>query len=106
MDPAHLTMIAIAAVAAVIDHRTGLIPNWLTLPVLAIAPLFGLVVSPHHALAALVGIGLCGLCPYLMFRMRALGGGDVKLLAALGGLGGATLGLETQLYSFVVAMVI
>ena len=32
-----------------------------------------------------------------MFRQRAIGGGDVKLFAALGAVGGMSLGIEAQL---------
>ena len=93
-----LAMIAIAAIAAVTDWRTGEIPNWLTLPPILLAPLVYLVAYGSGGLvASLIGVGACGLVPYLMFRSRAIGGGDVKLFAALGALGGMQLGIEAQL---------
>ena len=104
----HIAMLLIASIAAVTDYRTGRIPNWLTFPALALTPLVfaleaGSIVPAGAALGAIVG---CGLAPYLMFRCNALGGGDVKLFAALGGLGGMTLGLELMMFSFSLAMVL
>ena len=100
----HLLALALAAGAALTDARTGHIPNWLTLPPLAIAPLAFLVsVAPRVAVMSLLSALICGLIPYLMFRKGAAGGGDVKLLAALGATGGASFGIETQLFGFALA---
>lgn len=101
---ASLWLFALTALAAVTDTRRGLIPNWLTLPTLALAPLAQLATSgPRAASAALLGALGCALVPLLMFGLRAMGGGDVKLFAALGALCGASLGLELQLISYVIA---
>ena len=79
--------VAITAMAAVTDYRTGRIPNWLTLPPLVVGPLLHFVSGgPTGLLGALVAIAVCGLVPYLMFRCGAIGGGDVKLFAAMGAL--------------------
>jgi prepilin peptidase CpaA len=40
--------------------------------------------------------------PLLLFGLRAIGGGDVKLLATIGALAGASRGLEIQLASYCV----
>lgn len=93
-----------SVLAAVIDFRTGRIPNWLTFPAMAIAlaeagVLHGLTGLMHAAL----GLGLCGAVPWVLHRLsagEAIGGGDVKLFAALGAFGGLTLGLEIELSSF------
>jgi len=91
-------MILIAATAAATDARTGLIPNWLTLPPLLAAPLLYLVTQGTGGLLfSLAGALACGLVPYLLFRTGSMGGGDVKLLAALGALGGPQVGLEVEL---------
>lgn len=98
MTEAQLAMIGIAAVAAVTDWRTGQIPNWLTLPVVAGAPaVYYVAYGPAGAVASALGILACGIVPYLMFRRDAIGGGDVKLFAALGAVGGVQLGLEAEL---------
>ena len=98
------TAVAITAVAAVTDSRTGRIPNWLTLPSFVFGLALhcidgGLLALGHSLLSALV----CGLVPYLLFRKGAAGGGDVKLLAALGALGGVTFGIEAQLCGLSIA---
>ncbi len=96
--------VGLAAAAAITDWRDGIIPNWLTIPPLVAAPvaylaLFGL----HVALASLIGALVCGAGPYILFRRDAIGGGDVKLLAAVGAVAGVAVGLEGQLFGFVMA---
>jgi prepilin peptidase CpaA len=109
--------LAFAAAAALYDLRTGQIPNRLTLPGLAAGALLQLLAlclldrPPGESLApatfALIaarvafGVLACGLVPYLLFLRNGMGGGDVKLLAAIGGLLGPVLGLEVELYAFV-----
>lgn len=101
----HLVALALAAGAAFTDARTGHIPNALTLPPLVLAPFFYLVAfGPHLAAMSLVSALLCGFVPYLMFRRGAAGGGDVKLLAAVGAIAGASFGIETQLFGFALAV--
>jgi prepilin peptidase CpaA len=97
-------------IAAAIDLRTGHIPNWLTLGALCIGlfllPAVRLVLGHGTWLQwglAFVGAGLCALVPLLLFRSGAMGGGDVKLLAAVGALVGPSLGIEVELYSFIAA---
>jgi len=93
-----IAMLIIAATAAATDTRTGLIPNWLTLPPLVAAPLVYLVAQgPGGLLYSLAGALAAGTVPYLLFRFGTMGGGDVKLLAALGALGGPQLGLEIEM---------
>jgi prepilin peptidase CpaA len=114
----HLFLIAAAlmtAVAAWTDFRTGHIPNPVTLVPLAAAPFAhatyaGLHAGTHAALIAfaysVVGAVVCGLVPLFLYRLSAIGGGDVKLLAALGALCMPMLGLEAELYGFVAAALI
>lgn len=93
-----IAMVSIAAGAAVTDARTGLIPNWLTLPPLLAAPLLHLLTQGTGGLVfSLAGALVCGIIPYLLFRTGSMGGGDVKLLAALGAFGGPSLGLEVEI---------
>ncbi len=100
-------MLALTAAAALTDTRRGLIPNWLTLPTLTLAPCAQLLCfGALGAANALGGVLACGLVPLAMFGMRAIGGGDVKLFAALGALCGASLGLELQLASYAIAAVV
>lgn len=99
---------SVAAIAAAWDWRTGRIPNWLTLPALVLAPLaYGLLLGPRFAVQSAVALLICGMIPYLLFRHGAMGGGDVKLFAALGAITGVSLttGLEIELASLIVALV-
>lgn len=101
--------LCVAAVAAFCDWQRGEIPNWLTLPALLLAPLaYGLAFGIEYALHSLAAALLAGLVPYLLFRRGAMGGGDVKLLGALGAVLGfdLLLGVEVQLAAFVLAMVV
>ena len=94
-------VVGVTAVAAWTDHRTGHIPNWITLPVLVAAPVFhGLTSGVHAAGLSLAGAILVGVIPFLVFRSGGLGGGDVKLFMAIGALVGAGLGFRIELYSF------
>src|SRR3954447_22563470 len=78
-------LIAMLCIAAVIDWRERRIPNWLTVLMLisginsSFLPAH--LVSPGFAaLGILIGFAI----PFVLFAMGALGGGDVKLLAAAG----------------------
>ena len=54
----------------------------------------------HHIVVGVLG---CSAVPLLLYRVRAMGGGDVKLLACLGVWAGPILGLQVELYAFVLA---
>jgi prepilin peptidase CpaA len=100
----HSIALAIALLAAAIDARTGRIPNALTIP----AALVGVVLHFPLGVAA-IGMSVAGgalvtLLPWLMHRTTngaAIGGGDVKLFAALGTLCGPAMGLEIEVSAFV-----
>lgn len=93
----------LVTVAAFWDWRTGFIPNWLTLPPLLLAPLcFFATGGGQGALFSVFGLIGCGLPPYILFRMGAIGGGDVKLFAALGAMNGFTRGTEMLMATLLV----
>jgi prepilin peptidase CpaA len=111
--------IAVAAVGAFYDWRTGHIPDWVTVWPLGIAPLAHLVASllqggsPHEAVKAagfsILGAAACALTPIVLYRAsggKAIGGGDLKLLAALGAILRPVAGIEAEFYAFLVAMLI
>ena len=81
-----LPLIALLLTAAVIDLRRRRIPNWLTAAIAAcglaqsFAPALRTVTPTQAALGLLVGFAL----PLVPFILNAIGGGDVKLLAAVG----------------------
>jgi prepilin peptidase CpaA len=105
--------LALTAAAAAFDYRTGLIPNELTLGVLAFAPLSHALVAMRadgswmsalvSAGGSLAGMLVGGALPLLLFRMGAIGGGDVKLFAALGAVTFTGFVVQAEAYAFVVA---
>jgi prepilin peptidase CpaA len=107
--------LAVAAVAAITDLRTGRIPNWLTLGGVFAGILghlihgwkfAGLRTGLLEAAIALGGLAFCSLAPLLLYSKGAMGGGDVKLFAAVGALCQPMLGIECQMYSLVIAAVV
>jgi prepilin peptidase CpaA len=93
--------------AAISDGRLGIIPNSLTLPPILLAPAaYGVVGGSGSLFMAVAAAILCGLAPYVLFRVRAMGGGDVKLFAALGAIHGHDVlaGLRIQFMAFAFAM--
>lgn len=115
--PLLLVLVPLTASAAFVDLRTGLIPNRLVLVglvagcVVRVAAAYAALPAEAPQLVALAGVAagcLLGVCiggagPYLLFRLGALGGGDVKLLAAVGAGVGPALGIRIELFAFVLA---
>lgn len=105
----RLGALLIVAIAAFTDARKELIPNWLTLPIVVAAPIFWLFVDmPWGGVRSLIGLALCGGILYVLFRMNACAGGDVKLFGAIGALvggdyGGSGLGMEALLFTLITA---
>lgn len=86
----------IVMLLSLIDMRTGLLPDALTLPLLGLGLVSAGLADGGHHWAALTGDAAAGavlgwVCPWLLMlifkRVRGrdgMGGGDLKLLAALG----------------------
>ena len=77
--------VLLAVIAGVMDWRSRRIPNWLTVPGLAVGIAANTLLSGWHGarsslLGALLGLGL--LLPFVL--VRSLGAGDWKLIGALG----------------------
>ena len=81
-----LGLAAMLVVAAIVDLRTYTISNRLNLAVAASAPLFWWSIAlpfwPHAAAQAAVAVGVFGVLA-AAFYAGMMGGGDVKLAAAL-----------------------
>ena len=94
------------AIGAFWDFRKGTIPNWLTLSLIAVGPAVGLAVHGTTGfLESCLGVCFCGFVPFVAWRQdpEGMGGGDVKLFAAIGGLLGPWIGLEAEFYAMVVS---
>lgn len=99
-QPWEPVLAAVLAVAVVTDLRRGLIPNWLTLPAMAAGLALGGFVGGWAGLGwAAVGLLAGGLVFLPAFVLGGAGGGDVKLLAAVGALGGPVFGLKAAAYA-------
>lgn len=105
----------VAATAAWTDFRTGHIPNWITFPPLIAGLLAHAVIGFAHegiragliaAGTSLGGVALCAFIPAIMWWKGGMGGGDLKLFAAIGALCLPMLGIEAELYAFVVAALV
>lgn len=101
-----LAFLWILLLLAEIDWRIFLLPDLLTIPLLilgffAAAWNIGFTIAPDSALGAAAGYFLPSLAALaLVWKNRdAFGGGDIKLLAAIG----AWLGLEGLLYTIALA---
>ncbi len=91
----------VGGVGAVWDARSGRIPNRLTLPAGALAIVLHVALGGlSEGVESILGLLLAGLLPFVLSkatRGRAIGGGDVKLFAALGALEGPLVGLQIEL---------
>jgi prepilin peptidase CpaA len=87
--PLVLCLASVTGVAAITDMRSRIIPNWLCAT--GILAGFVLQISLHGwsgAMSASSGFGLALAIYVPLFLLRAMGGGDVKLMAAVGALAG------------------
>ena len=85
MTPLHIFVGTLLTLACISDLRTRRIPNVLTFSFAACALLFHLITGGWNAAAWSLGGCLLGAVLFFpMFALRGMGGGDVKLLAAIG----------------------
>jgi prepilin peptidase CpaA len=85
-----MTAVAVAVAAAVSDVSSHRIPNWLTYPALVGAFALRFASQGWSGLrSALVGMLIAGGLFLVLYVIRAMGAGDVKLMAAVGALAGS-----------------
>lgn len=96
--------VIVALVAMATDLRTGRIPNQLTIPTLLLGLLCNCVTRGiAGAIESLLGVVICAAVPGIVYKASqgvGIGGGDIKLFAALGALLGPMQGLEIELSAF------
>src|ERR1700733_13214335 len=89
-----------ATIGAVYDVRSHRVPNFLTLPAILFGLLMHFVLGGWRQLgsAALAGL-ICGFA-FLVFHLAGgMGAGDVKLIAAVGCIGGLTLVVHLLIFT-------
>ena len=102
--------LAVAIAAAVIDVQQHRIPNWLTYPAIVMGLLLRVCFFGRHGLLTAVGgCLLAGGIVFVFYAVRAMGAGDLKLLAALGAIVGphyvVTILLTTAIAGGVFALI-
>jgi prepilin peptidase CpaA len=81
--------LAVAMTGAVVDVKEHRIPNWLTYPVILLGLLLrGCFLGWRGLGSGVAGCLLAGGIVCVFYLVRAMGAGDVKLLAAIGSLVG------------------
>jgi prepilin peptidase CpaA len=100
MNPAYIAALSIAVVAAICDLRSRRIPNILTFGAALAALAYHLVTGGPRGLGLAAAGWFVGAIIFLIpFALRGLGGGDLKLLAALGAWIGPADALWLALYT-------
>src|SRR5271157_2795247 len=80
-----LIAVLLAVTAAILDLRQHRIPNWLSYPGIVLGfVLRGALLGWRGLATALAGCLLAGGVMFLFFVVRAMGAGDVKIMAAIG----------------------
>lgn len=100
-------VVAYTGVCLVMDLRSRRIPNWLTVPALVLGLAAHTVMGGWSGLQfSLLGFATGFAVLFVLWLMGGGGGGDVKMMSALGAWLGAWLTTEVFVASAVVAMVI
>ncbi len=104
-DPRTGVLIALLVTAAICDFRSFRIPNWLTVGGLVFGTIYTIVVPPVPGAGwqfPVTGVLLGFLSMFPFYLMRAVGAGDVKLMAMAGAFLGWYDTLFALFFSFVV----
>lgn len=91
-------LLLVVSVAAFTDLKGGKIPNWLTFPAMVMGIYWQRHAGPELAdhVAGLL-LGLSFLWPW--YKLGGMGGGDVKLMGAVGAIGGVNLVVRSAFWS-------
>lgn len=97
-------LVLLLLMAAVWDYRTQRIPNWLVLPGMVFGLAVNMLIAPLPGAAfwwplAGLAVGFIGFMP--LYLIRAMGAGDVKLMAMVGAFVGPEQTFWILLYTMV-----
>lgn len=99
--------LVLAITAAIFDVQQRRIPNRLTYPAMVIGVVLRTIFFHWKGLSsAIVGTLLLGGIMFVFYAVRAMGAGDVKLMAAIGSLVGPAHGLVVLLATAIVGGVL
>ncbi len=107
--------LAIVLLATISDVASRKIPNLLTLGGIVVGLALHAAMgfsdgggkgAVNGLLRALAGVAACGIIPVWSYARREMGGGDVKLFAAIGAFLGPVLGFDVEACAFLVLMII
>lgn len=100
----------VSGLACIWDVRQGIIPNWLSYFAVLAAVLLSFFESDRVITDTVFGFIVGFVLPFFLFLVGRLGGGDVKLLAALGAALGFPLAVDlllwTCVFGFFVAFIV
>jgi prepilin peptidase CpaA len=93
-------LLLVIGISVYCDLKYRKIPNFITLPMIILGPVLNVMLDGASGFKnSLVGFSL-GLCVFLVpFYLGGMGGGDVKLLAAIGAIKGSPFILRVVFYS-------
>lgn len=94
-------------IASITDIKTREVPDWLNYSLIIIGisihGIYSLIFSnPHYILSSIYGASLFLIIALVMFKTGQWGGGDSKMLIALGALIGLELNFKTFLLGFLI----
>ncbi len=95
-------LLVTVVLAALSDVRERRIPNWISVSGLFLALAVRALPGGPELMPGLTGFGLAALCTVPMFAFGVMGGGDTKLLMAVGGFLGPVGFLAAFLYAALV----
>lgn len=100
MSGSEIILLGVLFVAVAMDVRTGKIKNWLTLPAIASGPIVHFIEDGSNgAVSSLAGLGAMILVAVVLVMFGIVGGGDVKLLVAVGSLAGLPMVKDVLIFS-------
>jgi len=109
---AYILLVGVLVTAALIDLRRGVVPNYLTLPTIIVGLVGHSIVGGFEGnsqslglYGALAGLALGFIPMFVAWKMGGVGGGDVKLMAAIGAMTGWRFTLSALLFGLLVAAI-
>jgi prepilin peptidase CpaA len=98
-----VVLLIVAVTCAVTDLARGKIYNAVTYPAMALGVVLGVIQHGVPGIFFALGGFAVGFFPaFVLFALGGMGGGDVKLLGAIGAIAGAVAATETLILAFLV----